>query len=50
VKATEVSVLGKDVIGEMGRTCLLMRTRLISRVITAIHDEELRQFGIGSAQ
>jgi DNA-binding MarR family transcriptional regulator len=35
---------------EMARTCVLMRTRLISRVITAIHDEELRPFGITSPQ
>jgi DNA-binding MarR family transcriptional regulator len=39
-----------DVILEMAQTCVLMRTRLISRVITAIHDEELRPFGIKSSQ
>jgi DNA-binding MarR family transcriptional regulator len=38
------------VIIEMAQTCVLMRTRLISRVITAIHDEELRPFGISSPQ
>ena len=42
--------MGKDVIAEMARTCVLMRTRLISRVITGIHDKKLRPFGIGSAQ
>jgi DNA-binding MarR family transcriptional regulator len=41
---------GKDVIAEMARTCLLMRTRLISRVIAGIYDEKLRPFGIGAAQ
>ncbi len=40
----------EDVIAEMAGSCVLMRTRLISRVVTAIHDEELRPFGIGSAQ
>jgi DNA-binding MarR family transcriptional regulator len=45
-----VRVVGKDVIAEMASTCVLMRTRLISRVITGIHDEKLRPFGIGSAQ
>jgi DNA-binding MarR family transcriptional regulator len=39
-----------DVILEMAQTCVLMRTRLISRVITAIHDEVLRPFGIKSSQ
>ena len=34
----------------MGNACLLMRSRLISRVITAIHDEALRPLGIGAAQ
>lgn len=41
---------GKDIIQEIGSTCVLMRTRLISRVITAIHDEALQPFGIGAAQ
>ena len=40
----------ENVISEMAQTCVLMRTRLISRVITAIHDEELRPFGIKSSQ
>jgi DNA-binding MarR family transcriptional regulator len=42
--------MDKDVIAKMGGTCLLMRTRLISRVITGIYDEKLQPFGIGSAQ
>jgi DNA-binding MarR family transcriptional regulator len=41
---------GPDVIAEIGKTCMLMRARLISRVITAIYDEELRSFGIVSPQ
>jgi DNA-binding MarR family transcriptional regulator len=39
----------KDVVAEMGRTCVLMRSRLVSRVITGIYDEELRPLKIGSA-
>ena len=43
-------VVGEDVVAEIGSTCLLMRTRLISRVIAGIYDEQLRPFGIGAAQ
>jgi DNA-binding MarR family transcriptional regulator len=43
-------VVGKDVVAEIGSTCLLMRWRLISRVIAGIYDEQLRPFGIGAAQ
>jgi DNA-binding MarR family transcriptional regulator len=50
MKAGEAAASGEDAILEMGSACLLMRTRLISRVITAIHDEGLRPLGIGSAQ
>lgn len=35
---------------EMMDNCVLMRTRLISRVLTNIYDEELRPFRINSAQ
>ena len=45
-----VRAVGKEVIADIGNTCVLMRTRLISRVITGIYDEKLRPFGIGSAQ
>ena len=50
MKKNESPVEGDDVITEIGRTCMLMRARLISRVITAIYDEELRPFGIVSPQ
>jgi DNA-binding MarR family transcriptional regulator len=43
-------VAHKDVIAEMASTCVLMRMRLISRVLTGFYDEELRPFGIGSPQ
>jgi DNA-binding MarR family transcriptional regulator len=50
VKSKTASLRADDVISRMGGSCLLMRTRLISRVLTALHDEALRAFGIGSAQ
>ena len=37
-------------IADIASTCVLLRTRLISRVITSIYDEKLRPFGIGSVQ
>lgn len=39
-----------SVIEEMMNTCVLMRTRLISRVVTNLYDEALLPFGINSAQ
>ena len=39
-----------EVIDEFATACLLMRTRLISRVLTGIYDHELREFGIYSPQ
>lgn len=39
-----------DAIAEITGHCLLMRSRLLSRVLTAIYDEELRPFRIGSPQ
>ena len=38
------------VIEEFASDCLLMRTRLISRVLTGIYDQALREFGINSPQ
>jgi DNA-binding MarR family transcriptional regulator len=40
----------KDVIADIGGTCLLLRMRLVSRIIASIYDEELQPFGLGSAQ
>jgi DNA-binding MarR family transcriptional regulator len=37
-------------IAEMGKECLLLRTRLIARVISGIYDEQLRSLKISSAQ
>jgi DNA-binding MarR family transcriptional regulator len=45
-----IRVIGKDMIAEMARTCVLTHTRLISRVITDIYDEQLRSLEISSAQ
>ena len=39
-----------DVSSEIAQTCLLTRTRQISRVLTAIYDEALRPCGIVSSQ
>ncbi|MCY0855060.1 MarR family winged helix-turn-helix transcriptional regulator [Cupriavidus sp. D39] len=39
-----------DVSSEIARNCLLTRTRQISRVLTAIYDEQLRPFGINACQ
>ena len=41
---------GDEVSREIARNCLLTRTRQISRVLTALYDEELRPFGLNSPQ
>jgi DNA-binding MarR family transcriptional regulator len=50
VRETASLVEGEDVVAEINSGCVLMRARLISRVLTAIYDEELRPFGIVSPQ
>ena len=50
MKDTERSAMGDDLIHEITRSCLLTRTRRISRVLTNIYDHELRPFGINSPQ
>lgn len=35
---------------EIGRSCLNMRARIASRVVTGIYDDELRPFGIQASQ
>jgi DNA-binding MarR family transcriptional regulator len=50
MKKIENAVEGRDVIAEIDNGCVLMRARLIARVLTALYDEELRPFGIGSPQ
>ena len=44
------TLVGNDVIAAMGRKCLLLRMRLISRVVGSIYEEALQPFGIGAAQ
>lgn len=39
-----------DFVAEMASECVMMRSRLISRVVTGIYDQELRAFGINSPQ
>ena len=36
--------------GDISRTCILTRARQISRVLTAVYDQELRPFGINAPQ
>jgi DNA-binding MarR family transcriptional regulator len=50
VMENQSRIEGENVIAEIGRTCMLMRARLISRVLTGIYDEGLRPFGIVSPQ
>ncbi len=40
----------EDVTNEVSRNCLVTRSRRISRVLTAIYDQELRPFGLNSPQ
>ncbi|WP_428376219.1 MarR family winged helix-turn-helix transcriptional regulator [Lichenicoccus sp.] len=40
----------REVILDMASSCLLARSRLIARVISSIHDQELRPFGVNSSQ
>ncbi len=35
-----------DIIDQIGRECLLSRTRMLNRVLTGIYDDELRSFGL----
>lgn len=39
-----------EVIQEMADRCVLMRTRLVSRVVTGIYDQLLRPFGLNAPQ
>src|SRR5271154_6160979 len=50
MREKETEVEGAVVIAEMNSGCVLMRARLISRVLTAMYDDALRPFGIGSPQ
>ena len=34
----------------MASSCVLMRSRLIARVISGVHDQELRPFGVNASQ
>jgi DNA-binding MarR family transcriptional regulator len=50
ISGNATDLLSKDVIADIGSSCLLLRTRLVSRVIASIYDKELHFFGLGSAQ
>ena len=47
-KATSLN--GDALSREITQNCLLTRTRQISRVLTAVYDQEMRPFGINSTQ
>ncbi len=40
----------EDVMVEIGRTCVLMRTRLVSRIVTNLYDDALRAHGVNAPQ
>ncbi|WP_035606768.1 MarR family winged helix-turn-helix transcriptional regulator [Haloferula sp. BvORR071] len=50
MKRNGTPAAGDEVITEFASTCLLMRTRLTSRVLTGVYDDELRQFGLNAPQ
>ena len=41
---------GTNLMDQMGRECLLSRTRILNRVVTGIYDDELRAFGLKATQ
>lgn len=43
-------IAGDEVSNEIIRNCLLTRTRQISRVLTALYDQEMRPYGVNSPQ
>ncbi|WP_026163957.1 MarR family winged helix-turn-helix transcriptional regulator [Cupriavidus neocaledonicus] len=51
MKTSDSSTARKDSAGsEILRSCVITRTRQISRVLTAIYDDALRPFGINAPQ
>ena len=46
----DAAVTRKDVISEMAAGCLMGRARLLTRVLTSMYDDELRQFGLKATQ
>jgi DNA-binding MarR family transcriptional regulator len=50
MKVNAGSAADQKMILEFSSNCLLMRTRLISRVLTNLYDQALREFGINSPQ
>ena len=42
--------MSEDEIIKIASSCVLMRTRLVSRVVTGIYDEALRSLGLNAAQ
>src|SRR5579859_7189318 len=50
VMKTEIETAETGIVTEVVRTCLLTRTRRISRIITNIYDDALRPHGVNSPQ
>jgi DNA-binding MarR family transcriptional regulator len=50
MKADKQRTSGENTSSEIIQSCLLTRTRQISRVLTATYDHELRPYGINSPQ
>ncbi|MGY2050448.1 MarR family winged helix-turn-helix transcriptional regulator [Methylobacterium sp. JK268] len=42
--------MSPEIVEEIARHCVLTRTRLIARTVTAIYDDALRPFGIQASQ
>jgi DNA-binding MarR family transcriptional regulator len=50
MKEKKVLLADADLIQGMAASCVLMRTRLIARAISSIHDKLLQPYGLNSAQ
>ncbi|GHO80078.1 hypothetical protein KSD_78490 [Ktedonobacter sp. SOSP1-85] len=48
--STEIKMADTGVVDEITRTCLLTRTRRISRIITNMYDQALRPYGVNAPQ
>jgi DNA-binding MarR family transcriptional regulator len=49
-RQTTAAEFDTKMIDEITHTCLLTRTRRISRVVTSLFDQELRPFGVNASQ
>jgi DNA-binding MarR family transcriptional regulator len=49
-KNTKTETAEANIVGEITRSCLMTRTRRISRIITSIYDQALRPHGVNAPQ